>query len=219
LDITTLSYSDIKKSARKFVLQNWADEIVQVYEDVACQISPPFDEQMHNELANRHIHCDFSGKPCQAWSRNRDKSGGSSSSRKAGSVESHPLFATTFTDSFAYLDSDADGKKHGGISEQPEGFMKEVSDGCEGHSSPFEMCKAELRKRNFYVGSAHLNLDSWIDEPERKRMFIVYVDDYLGGRQALKWILNAIQDRLPCSSYAIPLTLSCFHYEFVGIEM
>jgi hypothetical protein len=197
LDIETLSYSDTKKAARKFAEQQWEGRIHNVFSDFSQQLHPEYEKDKAYDLAARHIHCDFSGKPCQAWSANRSKN---SSAPRGGSVVSHPHFETTFKDSFEYLDSCKDGKKHGGVSEQVLGFKMpwdsfgRYSLEHEQHASPHDMYKHMLRERGFSVGTVILDHSTWLDEPPRQRMFIIYVDEYLGGRKALKWIMNTIQD-------------------------
>jgi site-specific DNA-cytosine methylase len=171
-----------------------------MYDSMGDQIRPPnLDEAALDDLAKRHIHCDFSGKPCQAWTQNRERRGFSS---HTGSVKDHPGYNVLFDESLRYLDSTGEGIKHGGISEQVPGF-KHAATGSYGDThefdSPYSEYKAKLHKRGMKVGVATLNLDTWISEPSRERLFIIYVDEFLGGKKALKWILEAIQElRFSC---------------------
>jgi hypothetical protein len=194
LKIATLAYSERKASARSFAEQNWP-EIEYSFQDFALQINPPVEPGVAAQQSTRHIDCEFSGKPCQAWSRNRDKSGNTPTT---GSVINHPGYACTFDAGFEYTDSLNDGEKHGGISEQVPGFMERADSDIEGlfggFNTPYELYKDKLKKRGKYVSAVVLNHNKWITEPPKHRVFVVYVDDYLGGKPALRWIINCIQD-------------------------
>ena len=134
--------------------------------------------------------CFFTGMPCQAWTRLRDKRSGASPCQ-------HPGWKVTFQDFFEILDSSLT-KILGGIAEQVMGFAdagrKSTSEALEGEASPFALFLKKLRSRGYFVTTVRLNLSTWLSEPARDGLYIIYVSRVLGGQDALRWIERAIQD-------------------------
>jgi hypothetical protein len=137
------------------------------------------------------LDCFMTGMPCQAWTRQRDRS-------SAGQVanSSHRGWKVTFSDYFDILDT-MKGRIRGGISEQVMGFAEPDTRSTidlDGYTSPLKLFQARLRERGFYSTTLKLNMGPWLDQPPRDRLYVIWVGDALGGAAAATWIQNAIQD-------------------------
>jgi hypothetical protein len=200
LKIRTIGACDLKTAARRFIANNYKTSCEHLYPSfhhMARHKGCTFHESCdHGDLT----HCFYSGFPCQAWTRQRF------GDKVFVSPSEHSGWLITFRDVFSYLDAH---EVHGGVMEQVAGFMdrdtKSPPEALQGHTTPHDLCIAMLRSRGFATRTLHLNMKTWIKSPPRDRIWIVYVDETLGGEKAAEWIESASEDS--CSMHVLSTLL------------
>lgn len=187
--LRTVSGSDSKPAAQAFFFSHFAREVGHYFRTLSGQAHGGYCLQHQRECSVRGGKLDLlvTGTPCQAWTRLRDKSKTASSD--------HEGWNTTFEDFFALLDGTPVA---GGIAEQVMGFADtdnlSSKAALKGHQAPYFLFVDELQRRGYRCATFRLNMDVWVTEPPRQRLYIVYVSEELGGLKGLDHIERVVQD-------------------------
>jgi hypothetical protein len=208
LPIKVVAASEIKPAATKFIKNNWRHRVPHCFDDMICLGKDGGSCSMHGDgvctIGKLSIvDCFCTGMPCQPWTRFRTRDA------KSCAAAEHPGWNVTFVSFFSVLDS-ATVKINGGISENVLGFADEDTRSgaaLQGHKSPYHLFKAELRRRGYSTTTLLLSASVWLEEPPRDRLYVVWLNDALGGAEACRWIKRTVQDFARTSKSHI----LCFH--------
>jgi hypothetical protein len=192
-----VSASEKKKYGRAFIRSNHNDDVRQVFETMEEHVEhlkPKVATDIDSDELENTIDCCVAGMPCQAWAQNREKKAGAPNARQ-GMIADHPGYKIMF-DTFEQFLADNRGRLLGGINEQTASFANEWHSAFEDLDAPTPKRKFDkmLSKHGFYRKTVKLNLDDWIDEPSRPRLYTIFVNDELGGKEGLDWIISTIED-------------------------
>ena len=55
---------------------------------------------------------------------------------------------------------------------------------------------ARLQGLGYHTATFRLNMSTWVDDPPRDRLFVIFVKDELGGAAAIEYFKSAVQDPL-----------------------
>ena len=129
----------------------------------------------------------FDSGPCQPFSVYRNRRGHTD---RTGSVANHPDLETTVFEWLAVVEK---LKPKGGIKENVPAIASpcaDCPDECESWSA---YIIKKLNSWGYAVWVVRLDNAWFIDSP-RKRWFLVYLSDALGGRHAIMWMRRRLQD-------------------------
>ena len=195
MSVKTVFGCDKKHAAQNFVAANWSDRVGHFFEQMASITTGGGTCTLHHAQCRvpqgAVIDCMITGMPCQPWSRQRGD-------KQKVPPKQHDGWAATFTDFFEILDSEIMSIQ-GGISEQVMGFADKLNqsqdeEALEGHESPFRLFLSKLHSRGFHTTTLRVNMTAWINEPPRERLYIIWVSDMLGGKEALQWMEKTYQE-------------------------
>ena len=199
-----------KVASQRFIEDNWGKEIGHIFTSLESLVTCRGKCTLHNGVCslpdNLVIDCLFTGTPCQAWTRQRDRKGGAAPGQ-------HPGWKCTFGLLMDLLDAPWVDVR-GGVSEQVLGFAdpdnRSSDESLKGESSAFMLFVAELRRRGYKVCAQRLRMSHWLSEPERERLYIFWMKESLGGADALQWIEKSMKELPACYVFAVvPVEQSC----------
>jgi site-specific DNA-cytosine methylase len=190
LRVETQYLVDRKKAARQFQQICHAGNFAHQYKEFravqtgACELHPKGDCTFGS------IDLAVQGLPCQPFTDQRHKGGQSS---RTGDARGHDDFKTVFSTFFEFLDGES--KPKGWVVEEVESFRRLTDPvaGLKYLDSFIDLCE----ERGFFVRPLLLDASIYSDVP-RTRLYIIGVNQELGGKKGIAWITKAVEDPFLC---------------------
>ncbi len=190
MSVKTVSASDPKIASQQWIKNNWSGLCSHMYDNLHNQTTGGHCI-MHDKkcVPDPDVDCYMTGTACQAWTRQRAQA------KEGTPASDHWGWAVTFSDMLAFVDSH---EVAGGIAEQVIGFADDDKHSdpaalC-GERSPYKLFIKSLETRHYFHITFRLNMSTWLTQPPRNRLYIIYLKESLGGEAAIAWMQGAMKD-------------------------
>lgn len=197
LNWSTISGSERKQFARAFCMRNHGQRLQHLFHEFSnqasdivrrsCDVCYKLGQGCTYDLGSNRPHLCMGGLPCQPWSSMRNQKGNTGDT---GSANAHSKFKTVFTDFMRYLEV---RRPFGFIIEEVAEFARKPRGAPQGAPAPLDAFCEQTAAFGFYTQAMELITSTWL-HMARPRLFIIGISAPIGGRTALEWIIDKVQE-------------------------
>ena len=196
----TLHASECDRTPQRFMQSNWGTAVPHIVTDMAAQVAGAGHcvvcDKFHALEPMSSMDVWVTGTPCDPFTtERREQKGGTGNT---GPSSEHASFRTSV---FTFLEAfkNPETRPKGGIYENVPGLCQRSRDpalppGC---YSWMDFLLQELRGMEYAADYTMVDNNMFVKVP-RKRPYVVYLGAELGGTDALRWIMKAVDEMISC---------------------